>query len=96
MTRKNPAPEPTLEPAPQPEAGPIIPNPYQVVRVSLNGAHHTLTRAQAELLGAKVLEGHAAVDRYGRWLPTKPHAAARGTDLTTTTGATPSTDKESK
>ena len=71
-------------------------DPYQVVRVSLNGAHHTLTRAQAELLGAKVLEGHAAVDRYGRWLPMKPHAAVRGTDTTTTTGATPSTDKESK
>ena len=88
-----PQPEPTLEPAPQPEAGPIIPSPDQVVRVSLPSGHWTMTRHQAAIAGAKVLEGKPAVDRWGRWLPHKPHANL-GAGTTTTKGDEPATTEE--
>ena len=93
MTRKNPAPEPTLEPTPEPEAGSVIPNPSQVVRVSLPSGHWTMTRHHAEQHGAKVLDGHPAVDRWGRWLPHKPHANL-GAGTTTTEGDEPANTEE--
>lgn len=78
-------------------------NPYQVVRVRTpEGDQYTTTRHLAALHGHQVLEGKTAKDRYGRWLPAKPH-----TDLTVTTdtptapaagetgtGETPANEKE--
>lgn len=37
-----------------------------------SGAHYTTTRALANKAGAEILDGHDAVDRYGKPLPTKP------------------------
>lgn len=38
----------------------------------VSGAHYTTTRALANKAGAEILDGHPAVDRYGKPLPTKP------------------------
>lgn len=92
MTPRN-KPNPAHEPAPQPEAGTIVPSPDQVVRASLPSGHWTMTRHQADLHGAKVLEGHPAVDRWGRWLPHKPHANL-GAGTTTTEGDEPANTEE--
>lgn len=48
-------------------------NGYQVVRAKTkNGDHVTTTRLIAKQYGYEVLEGRAAVDSNGNWLPSKP------------------------
>ena len=49
--------------------------PLQVVRARnhATGDHYTTTRHLATLNGDDILEDHAAVDQYGRWLDPKPH-----------------------
>lgn len=49
-------------------------NPYEKVRVRdhKTGDHYTTTRHLAAVRGDEVIEGHPAVDMYGRYLPAKP------------------------
>lgn len=49
-------------------------NGWEVVRArASNGDHYTTTRVRARLDGATVIEGRPARDKYGNWLPRKPH-----------------------
>lgn len=42
------------------------------VRASRPEGHYTTTRHHANRSGHKILEGHPAVDEYGRWLDPTP------------------------
>ena len=90
-TRPQPEPEATAED--RLAAAARLRHPNQIVRVSLPTGHWTMTRHQAAIAGAKVLDGHPAVDRWGRWLPHKPHANL-GAGTTTTEGDEPANTEE--
>ena len=53
-----------------------------------------MTRHQAAIAGAKVLEGKPARDRWGRWLPHKPHANIGAGTTTITEGDEPANTEE--
>ena len=69
-------------------------HPNQIVRASLPSGHWTMTRHQAAIAGAKVLEGKPARDRWGRWLPHKPHANIGAGTTTITEGDEPANTEE--
>ena len=92
----------TATPQPEPEAtvedrlaaAARLRHPNQIVRVSLPSGHWTMTRHQAAVAGAKVLEGKPARDRWGRWLPHKPHANLGAGTTTITEGDEPANTEE--
>ena len=92
----------TATPQPEPEAmaedrlaaAARLRHPSQIVRVSLPTGHWTMTRLQAAIAGAKVLEGKPARDRWGRWLPHKPHANLGAGTTTITEGDEPANTEE--
>ena len=59
----------TTKPASDPLDGPDS-EPVRVKHPK-TGAHYTTTRALARMAGASLVKDHAAVDRYGQWLPPK-------------------------
>ena len=93
---------PKTTPQPEPEAtvedrlaaAARLRHPNQIVRVSLPTGHWTMTRHQAAIAGAKVLEGKPARDRWGRWLPHKPHANLGAGTTTITEGDEPANTEE--
>ena len=93
---------PKTTPQPEPEAtvedrlaaAARLRHPNQIVRVSLPSGHWTMTRHQAAIAGAKVLEGKPARDRWGRWLPHKPHANLGAGTTTITEGDEPANTEE--
>ena len=93
---------PKTTPQPEPEAtvedrlaaAARLRHPNQIVRVSLPSGHWTMTRHQAAIAGAKVLEGKPARDRWGRWLPHKPHANIGAGTTTITEGDEPANTEE--
>ena len=93
---------PKTTPQPEPEAtvedrlaaAARLRHPNQIVRVSLPSGHWTMTRHQAAIAGAKVLEGKPARDRWGRWLPHKPHADIGAGTTTITEGDEPANTEE--
>ena len=93
---------PKTTPQPEPEstvedrlaAAARLRNPNQIVRVSLPTGHWTMTRHQAAIAGARVLEGKPARDRWGRWLPHKPHANIGAGTTTITEGDEPANTEE--
>ena len=93
---------PKITPQPEPEttvedrlaAAARLRHPNQIVRVSLPTGHWTMTRHQAAIAGAKVLEGKPARDRWGRWLPHKPHANIGAGTTTITEGDEPANTEE--
>lgn len=91
-TRSQPEPETTVED--RLAAAARLRHPNQIVRVSLPTGHWTMTRHQAAIAGAKVLEGKPARDRWGRWLPHKPHANIGAGTTTTTEGDEPANTEE--
>lgn len=60
-------------------------NPLEVVRVKdpTSGAEYSTTRAHAKNAGLEVLDGKAAVDDYGRLIPTKPRTDLAGQPVST-------------
>lgn len=91
-TRSQPEPEATVED--RLAAAARLRHPNQIVRVSLPSGHWTMTRHQAAIAGAKVLEGKPARDRWGRWLPHKPHASIGAGTTTITEGDEPANTEE--
>ena len=91
-TRSQPEPEATVED--RLAAAARLRHPNQIVRVSLPTGHWTMTRHQAAIAGAKVLEGKPARDRWGRWLPHKPHANIGAGTTTITEGDEPANTEE--
>ena len=91
-TRSQPEPEATAED--RLAAAARLRHPNQIVRVSLPTGHWTMTRHQAAIAGAKVLEGKPARDRWGRWLPHKPHANLGAGTTTITEGDEPANTEE--
>ena len=91
-TRPQPEPETTVED--RLAAAARLCHPNQIVRVSLPSGHWTMTRHQAAIAGAKVLEGKPARDRWGRWLPHKPHANLGAGTTTITEGDEPANTEE--
>ena len=91
-TRSQPEPEATVED--RLAAAARLRHPNQIVRVSLPSGHWTMTRHQAAIAGAKVLEGKPARDRWGRWLPHKPHANIGAGTTTITEGDEPANTEE--
>ena len=91
-TTPQPEPEPTVED--RLAAAARLRHPNQIVRVSLPSGHWTMTRHQAAIAGAKVLEGKPARDRWGRWLPHKPHANLGAGTTTITEGDEPANTEE--
>ena len=93
---------PKITPQPEPEAtvedrlaaAARLRHPNQIVRVSLPTGHWTMTRHQAAIAGARVLEGKPARDRWGRWLPHKPHANIGAGTTTITEGDEPANTEE--
>ena len=93
---------PKTTPQPEPEAtvddrlaaAARLRHPNQIVRVSLPTGHWTMTRHQAAIAGARVLEGKPARDRWGRWLPHKPHANIGAGTTTITEGDEPANTEE--
>ena len=92
----------TATPQPEPEAtaedrlaaAARLRHPNQIVRVSLPSGHWTMTRHQAAIAGARVLEGKPARDRWGRWLPRKRHANLGAGTTTITEGDEPANTEE--
>ena len=91
-TRSQPEPEATVDD--RLAAAARLRHPNQIVRVSLPTGHWTMTRHQAAIAGAKVLEGKPARDRWGRWLPHKPHANIGAGTTTITEGDEPANTEE--
>ena len=92
--KTTPQPEPEVATEDRLAAAARLRHPDQIVRVSLPSGHWTMTRHQAAIAGAKVLEGKPARDRWGRWLPHKPHANLGAGTTTITEGDEPANTEE--